>query len=126
MLTAVHFTEVKVSDQDRALAFYTEKLGCTVHTDADYMAGSRWIMLRLPGGGETLLHFSRRRNSDRDTVPSLVILTDDIEADHERLSAAGVECADAPQAAPWDGSQSYFLCYDSENNQVLIQTPAEG
>jgi len=123
MLTQVHFTELKVTDQERALAFYTGKLGCRVHTDAPYTDALRWIMLELPGGGETLIHFDRRADAERDSVPSLVLLTDDIAADHERLSAAGVECVAPPQAAPWDPTQYYFLCFDSENNQILIQTP---
>ena len=126
MLTRVHFTELKVTDQDRALAFYTEKFGCTVHTDAPYMEGRRWIMLKLPGGGDTLIHFDNRPDEDRDSLPSLVVLSDDIEADYQRLSTMGVECLEPPQAAPWDASQIFFLCFDSENNQILIQTPSDG
>lgn len=126
MLTQVHFTEIKVSDQGRALAFYTDKLGCTVHTDAPYMDGLRWIMLTLPGGGKTLLHFDRRPNTDRDSIPSLVLLSDDIQADYDRLNGSGVECMEPPQPAPWDQSQIYFLCFDSENNQILVQQLSEG
>ena len=49
MIKAVKFVSVYVSDQDRALAFYTQKLGFTVVTDQPMGPGARWIELRIPG-----------------------------------------------------------------------------
>lgn len=49
MIKAVKSVSVYVSDQDRALAFYTQKLGFTVATDQPMGPDSRWIELRIPG-----------------------------------------------------------------------------
>ena len=43
MALTINFTSVAVDDQDRAMAFYTEKLGFTVDTDNPYDEGWRWI-----------------------------------------------------------------------------------
>jgi catechol 2,3-dioxygenase-like lactoylglutathione lyase family enzyme len=40
MIRGVKFVTIAVSDQDRALAFYTQKLGFRVVTDQPYDAGS--------------------------------------------------------------------------------------
>ena len=40
---------VGVTDMDRALAFYTEKLGFRAVTDQPYDAEQRWIESRIPG-----------------------------------------------------------------------------
>ena len=42
MITQVKFLGVCVSDQARALQFYTEKLGFTIRTDAP-MGDQRWL-----------------------------------------------------------------------------------
>ncbi|MCB1502110.1 MAG: VOC family protein [Bauldia sp.] len=121
MLSHVHFVGLPVTDQDRALAFFADKFGFAVHTDAPYRDGERWIMLKIPGG-QTLVHFTPRENEEPGNVPALPFVSDDIQADYERLTAAGVECLDPPQAAPWNASVHYFLCRDSENNMLLVQT----
>lgn len=48
MIKRVNFVAVLVLDQDRALAFYTEKLGMKVFTDQT-MGDMRWIELQFPG-----------------------------------------------------------------------------
>ena len=42
---------VQVSDQDRALAFFTEKLGFEKRTDVPYGDAQRWLDV-APAGGE--------------------------------------------------------------------------
>ena len=42
---------IPVSDQDAAIAFYTEKLGFTVLMDAPYGEGDRWVEVAPSGGG---------------------------------------------------------------------------
>ncbi len=48
MIRALSHTTIWVLDQDEALAFYTEKLGFDVHTDAT-MDGFRWLTVTPPG-----------------------------------------------------------------------------
>ena len=57
----IQFTELPVTDQDRARDFYVRHLGCTVVADTPMGApdGWRWLELALPGA-QTHLHFHRR------------------------------------------------------------------
>ena len=45
---------VPVSDQDAAIAFYTEKLGFTVAMDVPYGEGDRWVEVAPSGGGSAI------------------------------------------------------------------------
>ncbi|HET9871297.1 MAG TPA: VOC family protein [Propionibacteriaceae bacterium] len=40
---------VQVADQDRALAFYVETLGCRVRADVELWPGARWLEVVPPG-----------------------------------------------------------------------------
>lgn len=42
---------VPVSDQDAAIAFYTEKLGFSVSADIPFGDGDRWVEVAPPEGG---------------------------------------------------------------------------
>ncbi|MEY2526674.1 MAG: hypothetical protein QOE73_1445, partial [Verrucomicrobiota bacterium] len=43
MIKQIKFVSVPVADQDRALDFYTEKLGFTIITDQPFDDKQRWI-----------------------------------------------------------------------------------
>jgi len=49
MIRGIKFVSIPVSDQDRALAFYTEKLGFRVVTDQPFDEKQRWLELGIPG-----------------------------------------------------------------------------
>src|SRR6476620_7945172 len=48
MIKNIKFASVPVTDQDRALEFYTKKLGFRVLTDAPFDGTQRWIELCIP------------------------------------------------------------------------------
>src|SRR5262245_33718344 len=50
MIKGIKFVGIPVRDQDKALEFYTKKLGFTVHTDQPFNDDQRWIELKAPGG----------------------------------------------------------------------------
>ncbi len=56
MITTIATVTVYVEDQDRAKAFYTEKLGCELINDSEMFPGSgmRWITV-APAGCPTEL-----------------------------------------------------------------------
>ena len=43
MTTRVQSVSIPVADQDRALAFYTEVLGCELRTDIEVWPGARLV-----------------------------------------------------------------------------------
>ena len=45
---------VPVSDQDKAIAFYTDKLGFSLTADVPYGEGDRWVEVTPPQGGAAI------------------------------------------------------------------------
>src|SRR4029077_20423525 len=54
MTTRVQSVSIPVADQDRALAFYTEVLGCELRTDIEVWPGARLVEVVPPGSGAGL------------------------------------------------------------------------
>ena len=54
MIKQIKFVSIPVADQNRALDFYTEKLGFTIITDQPFDEKQRWIELRIPKAGHFL------------------------------------------------------------------------
>ncbi|MDI1476422.1 VOC family protein [Polyangium sp. y55x31] len=104
--------------QDRALAFYTNKLGFEVHTDQPYGGGWSWIELTIPGA-QTRLVLTQPSGDSEPSKPRLVLVADDVEATYEELKSKGVEFAQPPKQAPW-GMNALFK--DSEGNLLLLGT----
>lgn len=96
----INLTSVWVDDQEKALAFYTEKLGFVTKTDVP--AGeARWLTVvspAAPDGVELLLepdgHPAARPLKEAlvaDGIPFTQFAVDDVYAEVERLKALGVE-----------------------------------
>ncbi len=69
MVKRVKFVGIAVSDQDRALEFWTQKVGCQVATDQPMGDGQRWIELRIPGAQTGLALASSSGTRDSMIVP---------------------------------------------------------
>ena len=97
---------IKVDDQDKALAFYTEVLGLTKKVDVD-MGRDRWLTVVAPDdadGTELVLETNRLEPSRQAQellydakFPATVLTTADIEADYRRLSGLGVRFLGEPR-----------------------------
>ena len=109
MNQGVNVAGVYVRDQDEALAFYVDKLGFRVHTDArngDY----RWLTVQHPEQPSFQLGLFKPGPPMHDAataqalceavakgaMPPLVLAVDDCRAAYERLSASGVEFMQEP------------------------------
>lgn len=122
MITHINFQSIPVTDQDRALAFYRDKLGFAVHTDAPYSEGWRWIFLTLPDA-RTRLHFTKPEQLQGDPeVPILCLVSDDVDAEAARLSDAGVTIQSGPDDAPWAPGVRWAMIRDTENNLILLES----
>ena len=96
-------TGVIVDDQEKALKFYTEVLGLLLKRDMPIgnPEGDRWLTVvspERPDGVELLLEPNRNPISStfqqglmENGIPALILTTDDIQAEYERLQALGVE-----------------------------------
>ncbi len=120
MIKALKFASIPVTDQARALAFYTEKLGFRVLTDQPFDDETRWIEIGIPRGETALVLFTPPGHEDRiGTFTGLSFLADDVEATFRELSAKGVEFVQEPQKADW-GTSAVFK--DADGNQFVLSS----
>ena len=119
MIKGIKFVNVPVADQERALAFYTEKLGFGIATNQPMGPGAqRWIELKIPGAETRVSLFTPPGHADRvGTFVPLSLWADDVQATYETLRARGVEFVAPPKVEPWGTS---VIFKDSEGNQLHI------
>ena len=99
-------TSVLVDDQDKALAFYTNILGFVKKTDFPLGDGARWLTVvgpDEPDGTELVLEPDGhpavgpfKRALVEDGIPFTSFGVDDVQAEYERLKAAGVVFTQPP------------------------------
>jgi catechol 2,3-dioxygenase-like lactoylglutathione lyase family enzyme len=120
MIRGIKFANLPTRDQDRALRFWTEKMGFVLATDQPFDDRQRWIELRIPKSEGRVVLFTPDGHEDRiGGFSSVVFWTDDIDATYAELEAKGVETAGPPQKAEW-GSSVMFR--DPDGTQYLIST----
>jgi predicted enzyme related to lactoylglutathione lyase len=120
MIKAIKFASVPVTDQDRALEFYTEALGFAVATDQPFDSGQRWIELRIPGADTRLVLFTPEEHRDRiGTFQNVTFLAEDVRTTHAELAARGVEFVQEPEEADW-GTAAVFK--DPDGNVFVLSS----
>jgi catechol 2,3-dioxygenase-like lactoylglutathione lyase family enzyme len=111
---------VPVSDQDKALEFYCDKLGFETRVDVPFGGQYRWIEVGLPNQDTTIALAPPREGEPiqpRETGISLQ--TDDIDGYHARLRDAGVDC-DAEVQRMGDVVPPMFWFRDPEGNTLMV------
>ncbi len=120
MIKRIKFLGIPVQDQDRALQFYTEKLGFRVFTDQQFAENQRWIELSIPGAETGIVLFTPSGHEDRiGTFVNTSWEVDDLEGTYSELQAKGVEFAGPPKKQPWG---SFVMMKDSEGNQIVLSS----
>jgi catechol 2,3-dioxygenase-like lactoylglutathione lyase family enzyme len=113
----IHLAEIFVSDQDRALAFYTETLGFEVHTDAPYGEDYRWLTVSAPGKPEVELQLAVPDDEPARSLqkarydagrPAIAFHSSDIQAEYKTLQGKGVRFTMAPTKMPYGGTDAVF------------------
>ena len=86
MISHIKFVSVPVRDQNRALDFYTEKLGFTIITDQPFDKKQRWIELRIPAAETRVVLFTPKGQEDRaGSFSGISYATDDVEKSYAEL-----------------------------------------
>jgi len=115
-ITQVGTIGVPVAEQDRALAFYLEKLGFEKRIDVPYGKGERWVEVAPPGAATTIA-LVRAREGDPTGIDTQVrFTTKDAEADHAALRARGVDVDPEVMRYP----VPMFVFRDAEGNRLRI------
>ncbi len=114
-ITGVRTVGIPVTDQDRALAFYTGTLGLEKRLDVPFGEGGRWVEV-APAGATTSIALVETHKGDPIGVETGVrFASQDVPADHAQLRAIGVavdELIPSPVAM--------FVFRDPDGNRLEI------
>ena len=117
MIKLLKFVGVPTSDQDRALAFWTEKVGFRVATDQP-MGAQRWIELSIPGADTGVVLFTPEGHEDRiGTFFNGSFGCEDVDYTYAKMSETGVEFDGPPQKQSW-GTFAKFK--DPDGNTFVL------
>ncbi|HET7499893.1 MAG TPA: VOC family protein [Kofleriaceae bacterium] len=115
MITKHSHSTVYVLDQDRAKAFYTEKLGLEVRDDVK-LGNFRWLtvaprtqpdacIVLMPLGASPMMNEEQARQMrsllEAGVFGGGVLETDDCRRDYEELKAKGVQFVREPKDMPY-------------------------
>jgi catechol 2,3-dioxygenase-like lactoylglutathione lyase family enzyme len=100
MLTNIMYVTVYVTDQDRALKFYTEGLGLEKHVDYPGRDG-RFLTVGVAGSPVKIILWSHAQASGQAVEPGtapgpLILESDDLRKDFEVLRQRGVTFDEPP------------------------------
>ncbi len=120
MIKRIKFLGIPVRDQERALLFYTEKLGFRVLTDQQFSETQRWIELSIPGAETGIVLFTPEGHEDRiGTFVNTSWEVDDVQKAYSALQEKGVAFMGVPQKQPWG---TFVMMKDSEDNQIVLSS----
>jgi len=120
MIKQIKFISIPVADQNRALDFYTDKLGFTIITDQPFDENQRWIELRIPKAETRVVLFTPEGEEKRiGSFMNMSYVCDDIDNTYAELKKRGVEFEGPPQTQPWG---RYAMFKDSEGNRFCLSS----
>jgi lactoylglutathione lyase len=118
----IHTVGVPVTDQDRALDFYTGTLGFTTRLDVPIGPGRRWITVAAPQGTATIALVAASTEVPAGVETGIRLVSGDVDTDHAALRAAGV---DTGEVLRWPGVPAMFAFRDPDGNGLeIIERPA--
>jgi predicted enzyme related to lactoylglutathione lyase len=114
-ITKVGAVILPVGDQDEALELFVGTFGFETRLDAEFAPGQRWIEV-APAGAETSIALVAQEASEGVEIS---FATDDAEADHAAMLAAGVE-AHAELIDMGEGVPPMFTFRDPDGNRFRM------
>lgn len=124
MIKQIKFISIPVADQNRALDFYTDKLGFTIITDQPFDKKQRWIELRIPKAETRVVLFTPEGDEKRiGSQMPISYACEDIGETYREFSERGVEFEGKPEKQPWG---SYAIFKDSEGNRFVLSQERNG
>jgi lactoylglutathione lyase len=117
LITDVRTVGVPVTDQDRALDFYVDKLGFEKRLDVPMGNGRRWIEVAPSGATTSIALVSSHEGVPAGVETGVRFTTDDADADQAALRSRGV---DTDEVLRWDGVPPMFAFRDQDGNGLEI------
>ena len=122
---------VPVSDVERSRAFYADKLGFDVDTDAQLSEDFRVVQLTPPGSGCSIMLMSQGGHMAPGSLKGVQLVVPDLRATREELAERGVDVSEVqviaggpPRPAGPDDQldyQGYVFFEDPDGNGWGIQ-----
>ncbi len=125
----ISIISIPVQDQEKALQFYTQKLGFVVKLDLPLGGGNRWLTLvseEQPDGPELLLepsplHFAPAKTYQSALydagIPYTQFNVGNVEEEYERLTSLGVSFSAKPMDA---GAAKLAVFNDTCGNYIQL------
>lgn len=120
MTTRVLSVSIPVADQDAALRFYTEVMGCELRTDVEVWPGARMIEVVPPGSNVALVLLP----SDGEIPVAIRLGTSDAQQAHDRVREAGVPLYN-DELVRLEGVPPMFSFTDPDGNGLVYLEDAE-
>jgi catechol 2,3-dioxygenase-like lactoylglutathione lyase family enzyme len=117
MTTRIFSVSIPVADQDRALAFYTEVLGCELRTDVEVWPGARLVEVVPPGSSVGLVLLP----PDSEIPMAVRLGTTDAAAAHARLREAGATLHNDEAIVIGDSPPMFFFADPDGNGLVYLE-----
>ena len=115
---------VTVADTDRALDFYTGKLGFEKVVDVPMGPDMRWVEVAVSGSETTIALAPPPAGQEAGGSETGIILdTSDVDAAHTALQEAGVD-VDAEVTRYGDPVPPMFWLRDPDGNSLIIVEPS--
>ena len=138
MISKMSHATIFVNNQDEALAFYRDKLGFQLHTDAMVGPDFRWLTINAPNQPDFeiilmepkpgMLMDEPTANQLREIMNKGVLgagafNTDDCRGTYEEMKSKGVVFVSEPAERPY-GIEAVFK--DNSGNWFSLTQPTEG
>ena len=125
---------IVVSNQSKALAFYTESVGFEKKTDVTLPGGYRWVTVGPKGQELELALWEVGSATDPEQKawskqwapgknPPIVVRVNDCREVHRELSSRGVEFPQPPKEYPWGVAATFR---DPDGNLFSLSQPPSG
>ena len=118
LISTIATIGIPVTDQDRALEFYTETLGMDKQLDVPLpQMGGRWITIAPPDGATTIALLRAHGGVPAGVETGIRLASPDAAAVHHRLRDRGV---DVGELLRWEGVPPMFAFRDPDGNGLEI------
>ncbi|MCK4934798.1 MAG: VOC family protein [Simkaniaceae bacterium] len=122
MISQIGEVTIPVTDQNRAVEFYTKCLNFEVAHDIPFDENQRWIELKIPGTETAIVLFTMEGHQDRiGTLSNIVFNCENLEDTFEKMTQNGIEFVQNPTKESWG---SFALFKDPDGNIFCVSSHA--
>jgi catechol 2,3-dioxygenase-like lactoylglutathione lyase family enzyme len=118
-ISTINLVMIPSADQDKSIEFYEQALGFEKRTDIPFGGNYRWVEVYPPTGTTGIALAPPREGDPTGVQTGISLSTDDVDATHAELKAAGVD-VDAEVSRMGDPVPPMFWFRDPDGNTLLI------